>query len=190
MAAVLDVNDDTALQDSFCWLNGRKVKIPNESLIVDEATGLRVFRATSSPEIYGTKAVYLAFGTRRPAHQETTEFFTFRVMTREVTDSDFLPSEGTANINVLFNASKVVETETKIPPNTVWKQKRPHRKMNETSAEHSNVLKYLIFSIMFCHTQPCFKTHRLPNYPRYVVLPLLIGCKRLLTPHWSLVKSL
>ena len=65
------------------------MKIPNEGLIVDEATGLRVFRATSSPEIYGTKAVYLAFGTRRPAHQETTEFFTFRVMTREVTDSDF-----------------------------------------------------------------------------------------------------
>ena len=108
MAAVLDVNDDTALQDSFCWLNGRKVKIPNEGLIVDEATDLRVFRATSSPEIYGTKAVYLAFGTRRPAHEEITEFFTFRVMTREVTDSDFLPSEGTANINVLFNASKVL----------------------------------------------------------------------------------
>ena len=74
LSAVLGVNDDTALQASSCWLNGRKVKIPNEGLIVDEATGLRVFRATSSPEIYGTKAVYLAFGTRRPARTVAQQY--------------------------------------------------------------------------------------------------------------------
>ena len=67
LSTVLGVKDDTALQASSCWLNGQKVKIPHEGLVVDETTGLRVFRATSSPEIFGSKAAYLAFGTTRPA---------------------------------------------------------------------------------------------------------------------------
>ena len=67
LSTVLGVDDETALQASSCWLDGKKVKIPPEGLVVDKATGLRVYRATSSPEIVGSNAVYLAFGTTRPA---------------------------------------------------------------------------------------------------------------------------
>ena len=67
LSTVLGVDDETALQASSCWLDGKKVKIPPEGLVVDKATGLRVYRATSSPEIVGSNSVYLAFGTTRPA---------------------------------------------------------------------------------------------------------------------------
>ena len=56
LSTVLGVDDETALQASSCWLNGKKVKIPPEGLVVDKATGLRVYRATSSPEIVGSNS--------------------------------------------------------------------------------------------------------------------------------------